>query len=194
MDKPILAITMGDPASIGPEITVKALARPEIHQICRPLVVGDACMLDRARRVTGLEDIRVHIVTAPAEAEYRPGTIDVLDMRLVDAATLPIGRVSAEAGEAAFRYVEKAIALARTEGCDVLLTEIDFGGPRWEGLELAERVKGINPAVNIIFVTAFSERDYAKEVIQLRVSGFVRKPYEEKDLEREFSNLLYPPA
>ena len=57
------------------------------------------------------------------------------------------------------RTSEKAIALARAEGCDVLLTEIDFGGPRWEGLELAERIKGINPAVNIIFVTAFSERD-----------------------------------
>ena len=64
MERPILAITMGDPASIGPEITVKALARQEIYQICRPLVVGDACMLERARRVTGLEDIRVHRVTA----------------------------------------------------------------------------------------------------------------------------------
>ena len=92
------------------------------------------------------------------------------------------------------RSSEKAIALAMAEGCDVLLTEIDFGGPRWEGLELAKRVKGINPAVNIIFVTAYSERDYAKEVIQLRVSGFVRKPYEEKELARQFSNLLYPPA
>ena len=92
------------------------------------------------------------------------------------------------------RSSDKAVALARDEGCDVLLTEIDFGGPRWEGLTLAERVKGINPAVNIIFVTAFSERDYAKELIQLRVSGFVRKPYEGKDLAREFSNLLYPPA
>ena len=122
MKKPILAITMGDPASIGPEITVKALSQPEIHQICRPLVVGDACMLERALRVTGREDIRIHAVATPAEAEYIPGTIDVLDMRLVDAATLPIGQVSAAAGEAAFRYVEKAIALAMADAVDGTVT------------------------------------------------------------------------
>ena len=122
MERPILAITMGDPASIGPEITVKALARQEIYQICRPLVVGDACMLERARRVTRLEDIRVHRVTASTEAEYAPGTIDVLDMRLVDAEALPVGRVSAAAGEAAFRYVEKAIALAMADEVDGTVT------------------------------------------------------------------------
>lgn len=122
MERPILAITMGDPASIGPEIIVKALARQEIYQICRPLVVGDACMLERARRVTRLEDIRVHRVTASTEAEYAPGTIDVLDMRLVDAEALPVGRVSAAAGEAAFRYVEKAIALAMADEVDGTVT------------------------------------------------------------------------
>ena len=122
MERPILAITMGDPASIGPEITVKALARQEIYQICRPLVVGDACMLERARRVTRLEDIRVHRVTASTEAEYAPGTIDVLDMRLVDAEALPVGRVSAAAGEAAFRYVEKAITLAMVDEVDGTVT------------------------------------------------------------------------
>ena len=122
MDRPILAITMGDPASIGPEITVKALAQPQIYQICRPLVVGDACMLERALRITGLEDIRIHAVAAPADAEFIPGTIDVLDMRLVDAATLPIGQVSAAAGEAAFRYVEKAIALAMADEVDGTVT------------------------------------------------------------------------
>ena len=79
-------------------------------------------MLERARRVTRLEDIRVHRVTASTEAEYAPGTIDVLDMRLVDAEALPVGRVSAAAGEAAFRYVEKAIALAMADEVDGTVT------------------------------------------------------------------------
>ena len=48
--KPIIGITMGDPASIGPEITVKALAKPEVYDICRPLVVGDACMMEKAKK------------------------------------------------------------------------------------------------------------------------------------------------
>ena len=122
MERPILAITMGDPASIGPEITLKALARPETYQICRPIVVGDACMLERARRVTGLEDIRIRAVETPSAADYALGTIDVLDMRLVDAESLPIGQVSATAGDAAFRYVEKAITLAMADEVDGTVT------------------------------------------------------------------------
>lgn len=122
MERPILAVTMGDPASIGPEITVKALSRPEIYQICRPLVVGDACMLKNALTVTGLMDLDIHPVSAPGEAGYAPGIIDVLDMDLVRAEELPIGRVSAAAGEAAFRYVEKAITLAMEGDVDGTVT------------------------------------------------------------------------
>ena len=105
-----------------------------------------------------------------------------------------VKHIMPEAAVRGCRTSEKAVALAKSEGCDVLLTEFDFGGPKWEGLELAERIKGINPLVNIIFVTAFSERDYAREVIQLRVSGFVRKPYEQKELAKELANLRFPVA
>ena len=52
--QPILGITMGDPASIGPEITVKALARPEVYEACRPLVVGDAAMLERRKKSSAM--------------------------------------------------------------------------------------------------------------------------------------------
>ena len=122
MEKPILAITMGDPASIGPEITVKALAGEEVWRVCRPLVVGDAGMLRRARVLTGLEGIQIHAVRSPAEAVFVPGTIDVIDLGLVNAAALPVGQVSREAGEAAFRYVEKAIALALADEVDGTVT------------------------------------------------------------------------
>ena len=113
---------MGDPASIGPEITLKALSGPEVYRFCRPLVIGDACMIERARTVTGCEDIRINPVKSPADARYEHGTIDVLEMGLVDADKLPIGQVSAEAGEAAFRYVEKAIELAMSGEVDGTVT------------------------------------------------------------------------
>lgn len=121
-DKPILGITMGDPASIGPEITVKALARAEVYDNCRPLVVGDACMLEKAKKLVGHEEIIIHPVSAVGDALFTPGTIDVFEMNLVDADTLPVGQVSIEAGEAAFQYVKKVIELANDDEIDGTVT------------------------------------------------------------------------
>jgi len=91
----------------------------------------------------------------------------------------------------ACRDPETALSLARADGCDVLLTEIDMGGSKREGLDFAMRMQKINPEVNIIFVTAFSEWEFACDVIQMRISGFVRKPYKKQQLEAEFSHLRY---
>ncbi len=120
--KPILGITMGDPASIGPEITVKALARPEVYDWCRPLVVGDACMLEKAKGLVGHAEMKIHPVTDVKDALFTPGTIDVYEMNLVDAETLPVGQVSVEAGDAAFRYVKKVIELANAGEVDGTVT------------------------------------------------------------------------
>ena len=121
-DRPIIAITMGDPASIGPELSVRALAEEEVYQECKPLIVGDKSMLEKALKITGLVGYSLNGVSSPAEGKYEHGTIDVLDMDLVDADTLPIGEVSEEAGEAAFRYVEKAIELAKAGEADATVT------------------------------------------------------------------------
>lgn len=121
-ERPLLAVTMGDPASIGPEITVKALAEKEMYERCRPLVVGDARIMEQALEITGHRQIRIHAVSSPEEGIYEYGNIDVLDMKLADPETLVKGKVSAEAGEAAFRYVEKAIALAMNDEADGTVT------------------------------------------------------------------------
>ena len=122
MNRPIIAITMGDPASIGPEITVKALSSPDIYNICRPLVIGDACMLTKALSITGCEHLVIHPVSSPENALFNPGTIDVLDMGLVDEKNLAIGEVSVQAGDAAFCYVKKAIDLAMAKEADATVT------------------------------------------------------------------------
>lgn len=122
MMKPILGITMGDPASIGPEITIKALSRAEVYEACNPMVVGDACMMEKAKKTVGHEEIVIHPIADVKEALFTPGTIDVYDMKLVNAETLPIGQVSAEAGEAAFQYVKKVIELANADEIDGTVT------------------------------------------------------------------------
>ena len=112
----IIGITMGDPASIGPEITVKALADKGIYDKCRPLVIGDANVMEAAVKIVGKEDIKIHPVHSAEEALFEAGTIDVYDMDLVDMDKLERGKVSVMAGEAAFRYVEKVIQMLGRRG------------------------------------------------------------------------------
>lgn len=122
MRKRILGITMGDPASIGPEITIKALAKKEIYQRCNPIVIGDAVVLEAASKLPGMPDINIHPILDVNEALFTCGTIDVLDMKMVDIDRLEYGKVSAMAGEAAFQYVVKVIELANLGKIDATVT------------------------------------------------------------------------
>ena len=90
----------------------------------------------------------------------------------------------------AFLSAEPALDYAEKFGCDVLLCEIN--PPRLEGLFLAEKVKKINPKVNIIFVTVCSENEHAKEVIQLKTSGYLTKEATSAQILDELRNLRYP--
>lgn len=120
--RPVIGITMGDPAGIGPEITVKALSMQKLYEECCPLVVGDASVLERAAELTGHSEIRIHPVNAVSEADFTPGTIDVWDLKKVDMDRLEIGKVSAMAGDAAFSYVKKVIELAMAGSVDATVT------------------------------------------------------------------------
>ena len=122
-DKPIIGITMGDPASIGPEITLKALINhPEIYDNCRPIVIGDACVMEAARKYVGMENVPIHAVEKVADAKFEKGTIDVYDMKLVELDKLELGKVSIMAGNAAFNYVVKDIELAMANEVDGTVT------------------------------------------------------------------------
>ncbi len=109
--RPIIAITMGDAAGVGPEIVVKALALEEMYALCRPLVVGDAGVLARSRQMLGLR-VELHPIANVSGGRFEPGSIDVLDLANVDLARLKVGEVSAMAGRAAVEYVLRAGKLA----------------------------------------------------------------------------------
>jgi 4-hydroxythreonine-4-phosphate dehydrogenase len=111
---------MGDAAGVGPEIIMKALADQAIYATARPFVIGDAKMLERAETIvrTGLAVRRIGRV---AEGRFQPGTVDCLDLDLLPA-DLPFGQVSGVAGNAAYRYLERAIALANASEIDGICT------------------------------------------------------------------------
>lgn len=120
---PIVAITMGDPAGNGPEITVKALSDPSLYERCRPIVVGDAKMIEQARIFVGHPEIKVNAVSDVADARFEAGTIDVYHMDLIeDVASFRLGEVSAEGGNAAFQSVKRTIELAMEGTVDATVT------------------------------------------------------------------------
>lgn len=106
-----LALTMGDPAGIGPEITAKLFTHPDATTF-RALVIGDAGRLDHTIRLLGLP-LKVRPIGEPEEARFEPGVIDVLSLSDLPG-DLPFGQLDARAGRAAYEYVERAIDLART--------------------------------------------------------------------------------
>ena len=119
--RPRLGITMGDPAGVGPEITAKALSRPEVAASCRALVVGDAATMAATLELLR-SPLALHAVRAPAECTYAPGTLECLDLGNVDVGALPRGAVSAEAGRAAYAYIERAVALCQAHDIDGIVT------------------------------------------------------------------------
>jgi 4-hydroxythreonine-4-phosphate dehydrogenase len=109
MDAPLIAVTMGDPAGIGPEIVAKAFADPGFQED-QALVVGDPAILERAAKLLELP-LRVNEISEPEEAAFEPDVVDVLAVGEVPG-DLPFGELDARAGDAAFRYLERATELA----------------------------------------------------------------------------------
>lgn len=151
--RPILGISMGDPFGNGPEITVSALADPEIYKSSKPLVVGDktsmSYALKVAEKVHGIQ-LNLNVVSSPQQGKYTHGTIDLMDLNLVPADKIPdtseldvpqpfgVG-ACALGGEAAFQYVVKVIQLAMAGEIDATVTNalskeaINMAGHHYSG-------------------------------------------------------------
>jgi 4-hydroxythreonine-4-phosphate dehydrogenase len=123
-----LGITAGDPAGIGAEIILKALSCRGIYNHCIPLVIGDKTVLKDALEITGFSH-KLHCIKTPDEALGKFGTIDLLNMQLLEkrktgesGLSWDYGSISAVAGEAAFRYVERAVTLAMEKRIAAIVT------------------------------------------------------------------------
>lgn len=121
MKLPILAITMGDPAGIGPEIVVRALNHKETYNQCRPIVIGDAEVIRLAIKALGLS-IKVNAIKKVQDALFKYGCIDVYDLACIDMSTFEFGKVSPQCGNAAFVSIRKAIDLAMNNEVDGTVT------------------------------------------------------------------------
>lgn len=119
--KPLLAITMGDPAGIGPEIAARAFADISVYDICKPVLIGHSRIMEKAVKITGAE-LGIRKISDVSQALFTPGTIDMLDIGGDGAGQIRFGEVSAIAGDIAFRAVKKAIDLALDKKVDGTVT------------------------------------------------------------------------
>src|SRR5438105_8057006 len=87
-DRPLVGVTLGDPAGIGPEIVVKALAEADLYEISRPLVIGSGAVMERAASSIGVRDLRLNRVGQPSDGVYQCGGIDLLEAGEADLETL----------------------------------------------------------------------------------------------------------
>ena len=104
------AVTMGDPAGIGPEIVAKIFAETGMQDINHAVVVGDAAIMERAVRLLGLP-LRINDISRPQEAAFEEGVIDLICASELPE-DLPFGKLDARAGAAAFEYIRRATELA----------------------------------------------------------------------------------
>ncbi|MFC5713187.1 4-hydroxythreonine-4-phosphate dehydrogenase PdxA [Thalassorhabdus alkalitolerans] len=137
MNKPVICMTMGDAAGVGPEIIMKVLTDSEVYEWCHPLVVGDAKILQRAGEIVG-SNMLINSIQSVNEARFEVGKVDCVDLDLLPE-DLPFGEVSSKAGDAAYRYIEKAVELAKNKEIDVICTAplnkeaLQKGGHKYPG-------------------------------------------------------------
>lgn len=119
--RPLIGITSGDPAGIGPEVAVKALQAKELYDICRPFILGDAGVIAHAVRGAKI-DAAINAFSRPESGIYKPGTIDLLDMQNVDGSRLQKKQISRMTGKASLEYIYKAIDLTLDQTIDAIVT------------------------------------------------------------------------
>src|SRR5438128_1292537 len=110
--EPVIAITMGDPAGIGPEIILKTFLDPESFKR-NLLVVGDLAVLEAVQKKLGYDELTLNGVSGMYQAQWNPRTVNVWDLQLLSPADFAPGEVSIKAGDAAFKYVVEGIRLAK---------------------------------------------------------------------------------
>jgi len=119
--KPTLAITLGDPAGIGPEIVAKTLADKETYRLCNPVVVGDRHAMKMGIDVSG-GTLEINVIESLSEARYEIGVIDLFDLGNIDPDKVEMGKPRAMTGAASAQYVIYAADLALAGKVDGIVT------------------------------------------------------------------------
>lgn len=119
--KPLIAVPLGDPAGIGPEIVVKAIANKDVFQAAKVVVIGDKKVIEDAINFTGIP-LKINVINKPDEGIYEENTLNLIDLDNVDINEFKIGEINGMCGKAAYEYIAKSIELAMSKEVDAVAT------------------------------------------------------------------------
>ena len=119
--KPLIAVPIGDPAGVGPEIVAKACALANVNEAADVIVIGDKQVMENAIGIVKAP-LEINLVERPADGDYRPGILNLIDLDNIDQTKFSYGVVQAMCGEAAFAYIKKSIELAMSGEADAVAT------------------------------------------------------------------------
>lgn len=119
--KPIIGITLGDPAGVGGEITAKLLSDKTVYDQCKPVVIGDADVLQDGIRIAQT-DLEVNSISRPEDGKFSSGVIDLIDLDNIGLDDYEYGKVSAASGKASGEFIQRAIELALAKKIDAVVT------------------------------------------------------------------------
>ena len=187
--RPILALTLGDPAGIGPEVTLKALLNEEAYRQCIPVVIGDGVSLALTSKMLAVP-LRLREIPSPEAAEGKAGTVEYISPHLLREGGWEMGRVQRDTGEAAFQYIVMGIGLAMAGRVQGVVTApihkeaINLAGHPYAGhTEIFSEYTGTkayamllaSPSLRVIHVTThLSMRDACDAITGQRVLKTIR--------------------
>lgn len=119
--KPLIAVPIGDPAGIGPEIVVKSIANKDVFQAARCVIIGDKKIMDDAIKFTKIP-LKINIINKPSEGVFEENVLNLIDLDNVNMDEFKYGEVSGMCGKAAYEYIEKSIELANAGEVDAVST------------------------------------------------------------------------
>ena len=199
--KPVLGITMGDPAGVGPEVVLKALVKPDVHRMCHPVIIGDGSVLEQARRALGID-----IILRPTElgalgserwlaatAADEGSEITFIDLEMLKPGEIKVGELQPKAGRAAVEYIKVATDLALSGSLAGIVTApinkaaMNMAGFAYAGhTELLQTLTGAKDVAMLLYLgrlgishvtTHVSMGDACRLVTKARVLQVIRLTY-----------------
>ena len=182
MKKPLLGISIGDPAGIGPEVSLKALESPEVRAACIPLLIGERWSLGRAQAAIG-SPLRLQVVERPEEIVDDPSTAASLSPNTVKEEGVGYGILSAEAGRAAVAAIELAATLAMEKRLDGIVTApinkeaLHRAGCPWPGhTELLAHLTGASESRMLLIADSLRVAHNSTHVSLRKACDLARRP------------------
>jgi 4-hydroxythreonine-4-phosphate dehydrogenase len=185
LNKARIAIAIGDPAGIGPEIALKAALDAQVRAACRPILVGDARIVERHAKSCGLK-AALHAVKKTGDADWSGAQINVLDCPVDGAETLALGAVTAAAGRASIAFCRAAVQAALAGEVDAVAaapqneTSVALAGIKFDGHPSFVARETGTPADEVFMMLCFGATRIAHATLHRSVREAIAEITEER--------------